>query len=71
MPIDITINNISGSSPYDVYLCDNPISVCVYIDTISSLPYVFGVPSLMLNDNDFNLKIVDNNGCITYQYLSI
>jgi hypothetical protein len=71
MPIDITINNISGASPYDVYLCDNPVSVCVYIDTVSSLPYVFQVPSLMSNDNDFNLKIVDNNGCTTYQYLSI
>lgn len=71
MPIDITINNISGASPYDVYLCDNPVSVCVYIDTVSSLPYVFQVPSLMSNDNDFNLKIVDNNGCISYQYLSI
>lgn len=71
MPIDITINNISGASPYDVYLCDNPVSVCVYIDTVSSLPYVFQVPSLMSNDNDFNLKIVDNNGCTTYQYLSV
>lgn len=71
MPIDITINNISGASPYDVYLCDNPVSVCVYIDTVSSLPYIFQVPSLMSNDNDFNLKIVDNNGCTTYQYLSI
>jgi len=71
MPIDITINNISGASPYDVYLCDNPVSVCIYIDTVSSLPYVFQVPSLMSNDNDFNLKIVDNNGCTTYQYLSV
>ena len=71
MPIDITINNISGASPYDVYLCDNPVSVCVYIDTVSSLPYIFQVPSLMSNDNDFNLKIVDNNGCTTYQYLSV
>jgi len=71
MPIDITINNISGASPYDVYLCDNPVTFCVYIDTISSLPYLFEVPSVMSNDNDFNLKIVDNNGCISYQYLSI
>jgi hypothetical protein len=71
MPIDITINNISGASPYDVYLCDNPVTFCVYIDTISSLPYLFEVPSVMSNDNDFNLKIVDNNGCISYQYLNV
>jgi hypothetical protein len=71
MPIDITINNISGSSPYDVYLCDNPITVCIYIDTISSFPYLFEVPNIMSNNNDFNLKIVDNNGCISYQYLIV
>jgi len=71
MPIDITINNISGASPYDVYLCDNPVTFCVYIDTISSLPYLFEVPSVMSNDNNFNLKIVDNNGCISYQYLNV
>ena len=69
MPIDITINNISGASPYDIYLCDNPVTFCVYIDTISSLPYVFEVPSLMSNDNDFNLKVVDNNGCSVYETL--
>lgn len=71
MPIDITINNISGSSPYDIYLCDNPVTVCVYIDTITSLPYEFEVPSIMSNENDFNLKIVDNNGCTVYEILNL
>lgn len=71
MPIDITINNISGASPYDIYLCDDPVSVCIYIDTISSLPYDFEVPYIMSNNNNFNLKIVDNNGCTSYKYLSV
>jgi hypothetical protein len=71
MPIDITINNISGSSPYNIYLCDNPVKVCVYINTITSTPYEFTVPQLMSNNSEFNLKIVDNNGCSVYQYLSI
>lgn len=70
MPIDITINNLSGSSPYDIYLCDNPITTCIYIDTISSVPYQFTVPNLMINFNSFNLKMVDNNGCITNQILT-
>lgn len=71
MPTDITINNISGASPYDIYLCDNPITVCVYISTISSLPYQFEVPGVLSNENDFNLKIVDNNGCTVYETLTI
>lgn len=71
MPIDITINSISGSSPYDIYLCDDPINVCVYIDTITSAPYVFEVPSLMSNNNNFKLKVVDNNGCESTQPLTV
>ena len=71
MPTDITINNITGASPYDIYLCDNPVTVCVYIDTVSILPYQFEVPQIMSNENDFNLKIVDNNGCTIYETLTI
>jgi len=66
MPIQITITNISGASPYDIYLCDDPITVCTYIDTISgsSLPYVFNVPFYLEGLIDFNLKIVDDNNCV-------
>lgn len=71
MPIDITINNITGASPYDVYVCDDPVSTCIYIDTISILPYQFEVPNIMSSNTVFNLKIVDNNGCLTYQTLTV
>jgi hypothetical protein len=71
MPTDITINNITGSAPFDVYLCDNPITTCVYVDTISSTPYVFEIPSIMSSQNDFNLKIVDNNNCTVIETLSL
>lgn len=70
MPIDITINNISGSSPYDIYLCDNPVTSCIYIGTITSVPYQFSVPNLMINFTSFNLRMIDNNGCITNQTLT-
>lgn len=71
MPTDITINDITGSTPYDVYLCDNPITTCFYVDTISVLPYTFEVPSILSNQNDFTLKIVDNNDCIITQTLTL
>jgi hypothetical protein len=72
MPIDITINNISGSSPFDVYICDDPISTCIYIDTITSgdLPYTFMVPIILENQTDFNLKIVDDNDCTITENLT-
>ena len=73
MPTTITINGLSGTSPYDVYLCDNPVSTCIYIDTItsSSLPYDFDVPSIMESQNDFNLKIIDDNGCEVIENLTV
>ena len=65
MPTNININNISGATPFNVYLCDEFNITCVYINTIpsSSLPYNFQIPSIMEGQVSFNLKVVDNNGC--------
>ena len=71
MPTQITISSISGLSPYDLYLCDNPITTCIWVDTITSasLPYTFDVPSIMENQTSFNLKVVDDNNCQVITYL--
>lgn len=65
MPTNILINNISGSTPFNVYLCDQLNITCIYIDTLpsSSLPYTFQVPTIMEGQISFNLKVIDNNGC--------
>ena len=70
MPIEVTINSLSGASPYDIYLCDDPITICVYIDTITLAPYNFEVPSILSDQDNFTLKMVDNNGCETNQILT-
>lgn len=63
MPNVVTINDISGTTPYDIYICDNPQTQCIYIDRITTAPYEFEIPTIMLNFSDFNLKIVDSLGC--------
>jgi hypothetical protein len=65
MPTNININNISGATPFNLYLCDQTNVTCIYIDTIpsSSLPYNFQVPVILENNPSYNLKVVDNNGC--------
>jgi hypothetical protein len=65
MPTQITISSITGAAPYDIYLCDNPLTTCIWIDTIisSQLPYIFDVPSIMESQTSFNIKVVDNNNC--------
>ena len=69
----ITINNITGSSPFNIYLCNSTNVTCIYIDTIPalSLPYDFQVPSIMENQPSYNLKVVDNNGCISISNILI
>ena len=73
MPTKITINSIIGETPYDVYVCDNPITVCIYIATIDdiSLPYEFELPCSMDNQDDYTLKTVDNVGCVDIKVLSL
>lgn len=73
MPTNININNISGATPFNIYLCDDNNLTCVYINTIpsSSLPYDFQVPSMMEGQVSFNLKVVDNNGCTSISNILI
>jgi hypothetical protein len=73
MTTNILINNISGASPFNIYLCDPSNITCIYIDTIpsSSLPYEFVVPVIMGSQNSFSLKVVDSNSCTFYQNLSV
>ena len=65
MPIDITINDISGQTPFDVYVCNTGQTYCVYSATITSgdLPYTFEVPIPFLNSEGVNLRIIDDNDC--------
>jgi hypothetical protein len=41
MAVQVTINSITGQSPYDVYICQNTGSGCFYMATIESTPYIF------------------------------
>jgi hypothetical protein len=71
MPKIITINDITGSDPFNIYLCDNPVTVCIYVDTISTFPYSFQIPTILESQDDFNLKVEDDNGCINYTILTL
>lgn len=71
MPIDITINDISGQTPFDIYVCNTGQTYCVYSATITSgnLPYTFEVPIPFSNSTRVNLRIVDDNNCQINQIL--
>ena len=73
MPTDIQITSLSGASPFDVYTCDTGYTTCVYVTTIpsSSIPYTFQLPFVQEGMNPVGLKVVDNNGCIIAEVLTI
>jgi hypothetical protein len=73
MPTTITVSSVTGATPFNIYICDNPITTCIYVNTVSSgsLPYNFNVPEILDNITTYTLKVVDNNGCTTTTNLSI
>jgi hypothetical protein len=63
MPTTITINGVSGATPFDIYLCDDPLTTCVYVNTITGGTYSLTVPLIMDGQLSYNLKVVDDNNC--------
>jgi hypothetical protein len=65
MAKQITITNIVGTEPYNIYLCDNLYNNCIYIATISNIdiPYNFIVPTAFEALSTVGVKIIDANNC--------
>jgi len=63
MSVQITVNDVTGTTPYDLYVCDSGYTSCVYITTFASPPYTFDVPAPLDSLTTICVKIVDNNGC--------
>ena len=64
MAVQVTINNITGATPYDIYICQSNGLGCFYITTISTTPYVFDIPSPYDTSSAYMLKVVDANNCV-------
>ena len=64
MGVQVTINSVTGTSPYDVYICQSDGTGCFYITRTSTIPYVFDIPTPYDNATSYMLKIVDANNCV-------
>lgn len=71
MTIEVTINNITGQTPYDIYICNSGVTTCIYVDTILSTPYVFDIPQSFSNLNSYSVKIVDSNNCVIFKNFNV
>ena len=71
MAVEITINSITGTPNYDVYICDNMVNNCIYYTTITAVfPYTFFAPPPLDNLTEVCVKIIDSNGCEIIQCIS-
>ena len=60
----LTITAVTGTSPYDVYLCEQDGSNCFYILTTSTIPNSFEIPLPYDQMSSYMLKLIDAQGCI-------
>jgi len=71
MSCQIQINSISGTSPFDIYMCDIGLTQCVYLQTETSPTYPIAItfPPTLEGATSFIIKIIDANGCeLFYPY---
>ena len=73
MPTNITINTLSGLTPYNVYVCDSGNTSCIYVNTITDLdiPYSFELPGILNSLTTFNVKVVDSNNCDIIELITL
>lgn len=64
MAVQVTINSVTGQSPYDIYICQSNGTGCFYITTVSTIPYVFDIPAPYDTSSSYMLKIIDSNNCV-------
>lgn len=63
MGVTVSISSITGTSPFDVYICQGDGSGCFYISEINTVPYTFEIPPPYDTSLEYMLKIVDADGC--------
>ena len=66
----VTITSITANTPVEIYYCGPTSGDCVYVATISTVPYTFEVPD-PVDDVNYLIKIVDVNGCIDGEFVNI
>lgn len=68
---EITINNIIGLSPFNIFLCDEQALNCFWVGVTTDTSFVFIVPSPYDELSDICIKIIDGNGCAIKECINI
>jgi hypothetical protein len=64
MASQITITGITGTPPYNVYVCDTLGTNCTFVGIFVTPPQTIVLPSLFDYAPAVLIKIIDDNVCI-------
>ena len=60
----INITSLSGTAPYDVYVCDITITYCYLVASgVSTVPQVIDLPPFLNGVESIIIKVIDSIGC--------
>lgn len=63
MAIEVNITNITGQTPFDIYICQGDGTGCIYMKRINTTSDTFTIPAAFGVSTSYLLKIVDGNNC--------
>jgi hypothetical protein len=58
----INITSLSGTAPYDIYVCDTTITYCFFVASgVSTVPQVIDLPPFLSGVESIIIKVIDYN----------
>ena len=66
----VTITSLTANTPANIYYCGPTSGDCVFVATISTVPFTFEVPNPVDTVN-YLIKIIDTNGCIDGEFVYV
>lgn len=69
MSVIVDITGLTGTSPFNVYVCDSGFTSCFYVTTLPATGS-FIVPAPYNNLSQFGIKIIDGTTCQVTQIVN-
>jgi hypothetical protein len=66
----VTLTSITANTPAEIYYCGPTSGDCVYVATISVVPFTFVVPD-PVDNTTYLIKIIDANGCVDGEFVYV
>lgn len=66
MGASITITSITGTSPYQVYVCNVLGANCSYVGSATTMPYTVVLPAMYNSAPAVMIKVIDSLNCETF-----